>query len=1233
MSAQSITDISNQYNFNQLADAGGWVTGMDIHPSGDPILARADVGDAYRWNPATQRWISLVNTATMSASDYGTTDVNEYDYRGVASIVSAPGNANRLYMALNGRLFFSNNKGDSWTKASNVSVGDVYMEENARDGREWGERLAVDPQNPNVVYYGSNQDGLLRSTNGGQNWTVPTTSVPVGLAAKRGGNTSYPGVIPLVDGTSSLTSGRSSRVFALVFGEGIYISNNGGNSFSKSLDGTTFNDIEISSNGDVFVTAGNVQLLSGAAVRNGKKVYRYRNGSWTQLNPGNKDWWDVAVNNNEVWVVDRGVSKVWYSDNSGSNWQQFNFSLNANDVPYLGNKVQSDFVSMGELVYNQATGKLWASLGDRVTEFRNARINNMIGDSRSRGIGELVSYDLEVMQNGNILTAAADKGIIVSDIDGPGSSTFPSSFLAAWDIARSEGNPSFATVVLSPQPWNPQGNYYIGYTNNNGNSFSQFPTIPDPASANNFNPGRLAVSSGNTQNIVWLPLEGSGQIYYTNNRGNSWSQSNYSSGFPNGKPARQFSHSRWLIADPVSSGTFYLCTGTGGDQNMKIFRSTNGGANWSQVGSTNLPWGFHAKFKAVPTRAGHLFYTSGLAELGTAQLRRSTNGGANWSVVQGTSEVVSIAIGKAQTPGGYPTIFIQGKVNGQVGLYSSYDQGQSWNKIASHPLRIWDDVPQMVGDMERFGNVYGVFGSHSPWAAQYSGSTPPPTTYTLNVSASNGSVSKSPNQSSYPAGSAVTLTATPATGYQFSGWSGNASGSNNPLTVTMNSNQNITANFSQQGGGGNCGQNLSGTLKVEHCEPQNGAVIPQGSPIVITPDFSADIVKVTAWYDGWNFIGNAQSAPFEITWNGAAAGQHTLRIRGENASGTKTAKRDITITVGGSGPQTYTLNASGSNGSVGKSPNQSTYTAGSSVTLTANPNAGYEFSNWSGDASGNSNPLTITMNSNKNITANFSLIPPTTYTLNINASNGSVSKSPNQSNYPAGSQVTLTASPNAGYVFSGWSGNASGNNNPLTITMNSNKSITANFAQQSANCGGNLSGTLKVEHCSPQDGDVIPQGSPIVIKPDHSSDIVKMSAWYDGWNFIANDLSAPFEITWNGASVGQHTLRIRGENAAGTRTARKDITITVSSSSRIAVVAMEEVYLYPNPLTGKFLSVRGPASRYEVEIYNLQGQRLFRGEIEPNKRLSVAGLGLTRGTYLVRLRHDSHQSSHQLIVP
>ena len=70
------------------------------------------------------------------------------------------------------------------------------------------------------------------------------------------------------------------------------------------------------------------------------------------------------------------------------------------------------------------------------------------------------------------------------------------------------------------------------------------------------------------------------------------------------------------------------------------------------------------------------------------------------------------------------------------------------------------------------------------------------TYYTLTVNAgSGGGVTLNPTGGSYASGSVVTLTAVPATGYLFYGWSGDVSGSTNPATITMNGNKFVTATF------------------------------------------------------------------------------------------------------------------------------------------------------------------------------------------------------------------------------------------------------------------------------------------------------------------------------------------------------------------------------------------------------------------------------------------------------
>ncbi|HPN35564.1 MAG TPA: hypothetical protein PK843_13700, partial [bacterium] len=71
-------------------------------------------------------------------------------------------------------------------------------------------------------------------------------------------------------------------------------------------------------------------------------------------------------------------------------------------------------------------------------------------------------------------------------------------------------------------------------------------------------------------------------------------------------------------------------------------------------------------------------------------------------------------------------------------------------------------------------------------------------TYSLTINTvGSGSVTKDPDQTSYAHGAVVTLTANPAAGWTFSGWSGALTGSTNPTTITMDAAKSVTATFTQ----------------------------------------------------------------------------------------------------------------------------------------------------------------------------------------------------------------------------------------------------------------------------------------------------------------------------------------------------------------------------------------------------------------------------------------------------
>ena len=116
------------------------------------------------------------------------------------------------------------------------------------------------------------------------------------------------------------------------------------------------------------------------------------------------------------------------------------------------------------------------------------------------------------------------------------------------------------------------------------------------------------------------------------------------------------------------------------------------------------------------------------------------------------------------------------------------------------------------------------------------------------------------------------------------------------------------------------------------------------------------------------------------------------------------------------------------------------YEEGTEVTITATPDEGYRFTGWSDDSTEES--ITITLNSDTSLTANFELIP--VYTLTVTAGDGgSISGS---GEYEEGTEVTITATANEGFEFEGWEGDDS-DENSITISVNSNISLSAVFSR------------------------------------------------------------------------------------------------------------------------------------------------------------------------------------------
>src|SRR3989338_3748503 len=129
------------------------------------------------------------------------------------------------------------------------------------------------------------------------------------------------------------------------------------------------------------------------------------------------------------------------------------------------------------------------------------------------------------------------------------------------------------------------------------------------------------------------------------------------------------------------------------------------------------------------------------------------------------------------------------------------------------------------------------------------------------------------------------------------------------------------------------------------------------------------------------------------------------------------------------------------------------YNSGTTVTLTPTPDSGSYFAGWSGDA--DCSDGVVTMDADKTCTAAFTL---NAYNLNItiNPSAGGTVTAPGincpgdcTESYNYNTSVTITAVANTGYTFDNWTNCDSPSGNQCTMTMNSDKTVTANFASTS----------------------------------------------------------------------------------------------------------------------------------------------------------------------------------------
>jgi endoglucanase len=318
-------------------------------------------------------------------------------------------------------------------------------------------------------------------------------------------------------------------------------------------------------------------------------------------------------------------------------------------------------------------------------------------------------------------------------------------------------------------------------------------------------------------------------------------------------------------------------------------------------------------------------------------------------------------------------------------------------------------------------------------------------TLTTTVNGS-GSVSRNPTGTSFPGGTNVTLTATPAAGSEFAGWTGAASGSTNPITIKILSNTTVTANFVPQGTGG------SGTILREFWLNVTGSTVSSltsNSNYPNNPSGSAQLTSLEGPSNSADNYGSRIrgyvhppiSGPYTFWIASDDAGDLLLSTNDNPANATRIAFVDSWTN-----PREWTKLPSQRSAAINLVAGQKYYIE--VLHKEAGGGDGVAVA-WQGPG------IAQAVIPGSNLSP-FVRPPGTNQTLTVTRAGtgtGTVTSSPAgiscgatcSASFASGASVTLTASAASGSTFAGWSGGVCTGTAACTVSMTAARSVTATF--------------------------------------------------------------------------------------------------------------------------------------------------------------------------------------------
>lgn len=390
---------------------GGFITGLAFDARGETRLARTDTYGAYLWEG--DRWRQLVDAASMPQVDRRQDGASE----GVYEIAVAPGNSRRLYMAINGWVYRSDDRGMTWRRASTAAPFPFAADPNGAH-RMYGPFIAVDPGNPDLVLLGTPSDGLWRSGDGGTRWTrvagISVSAMPGG-AGERDLGRRAPGA-----SIWFAPAAAGGEVWVAVPGAGVFVSADRGVTFTALSNGATHAPIAVRRG--AFAADGSFYAVESE----GKRAWAYHNGAWSDLtaSAGLPALAYAAVaadpRGGSVFVFDEG-GQAYRSTDAGASWSRVmhRASVGASDPPWLHVANQSYFATADVRFDPVEPGLLWVGAGTGVYHATPPLAGLLLQwVSQARGIEQLVTTDIVQAPGQAPAFAAWDFGIHVKpDLD------------------------------------------------------------------------------------------------------------------------------------------------------------------------------------------------------------------------------------------------------------------------------------------------------------------------------------------------------------------------------------------------------------------------------------------------------------------------------------------------------------------------------------------------------------------------------------------------------------------------------------------------------------------------------------------------------------------------------------------------------------------------------------------------------------------------------------------------